>query len=68
MYRGGEAAGKAGSCLGFAHLNSFKSHFLPAALTLEGAPASPERLVKTQNAGPHSQNFHSVYVGWVSRL
>ena len=53
-YGGGKAAGRAASCLGFAHPNSFKPHFLPAALTLERAPESPERLVKTQNAGPHS--------------
>lgn len=68
LQRVGKAAGKGGMWQGFAHLNSFKLHFILAVLTLEGASESPERLVKTKESWAPSQSFHSLEAKWPKNL
>ena len=55
VYGGGEGCRKSRCVPGLYTSQLFKLHLLSAVLTLEGTVDSPERPVKTSNAGPQAR-------------
>ena len=57
IYGGGGSAGKAGLCLGFAHLNSFKPHFILALSHLSEHQRCLRDLLKPRMLGSMARVF-----------